>query len=285
MSGWYTTRDTSTWFEASDAQAWNPSAQNVSTGSTIKYSPYTINPHLDAFTNNKTGKSEFGNNEAKIEKHRSVTIPTYTTEKYFELSSPTVSDQNAWNNYVLSNTSDDFNSGWDVPAPTTGVQTMPSVKPEKVAFSRLKRNVDIEEELTKQNLYKTESCQSWIVTGTCRYGVKCQYAHGKDELRTVLRHPKYKTEVCKTFSTTGQCAYGKRCRFVHQLNELRTDQEAAEDISQLEMKLQEISLSLSPDPVFPASGLSQVAVSAETRNPVPVKKGSRLPFLQKLRKL
>jgi len=282
MSGWYTTRDTSTWFEASNAQAWNPTAQNLSTSSTIKYSPYD-NPHMDAFTNNNIGKSEFGMNETKIEKHRSVTIPKYTAEKYFELPSPTVSDQNAWNNFVLSNTSDDFTAGWDAPAPNSGVQSTPSVIPEKVVFSKLKRNIDIEEELTKQNLFKTELCQSWIVTGTCRYGVKCQFAHGKTEVRAVIRHPKYKTEVCKTFSTTGKCSYGKRCRFVHQLNELRGDLEPAEDISQLEMKLQEISLSLAPDPVFPAS--ESVAVSAETRNPVPVKKGSRLPFLQKLRKL
>jgi len=279
LSGWYNTRDTSTWSEASNAQAWIPSTQNIYS-STIKYSPYA-NPDLDAFTNNR----ETGMNEAKIEKHRSVTISSYTAEKYFELSSPTVSDQNAWNNYVLSNTSDDFMSGWDDPVPNPGVQTIPSVNPEKVVFSKLRRNIDIEEQLTKQNLFKTETCQSWRVTGTCRYGVKCQFAHGKDELRPVLRHPKYKTEVCKSFSTTGQCSYGKRCRFIHQFNELRTDPEPEEDISQLEMKLQEISLSLSPDPVFPASGLSQIAISAETRNPVPVKKGSRLPFLQKLRKL
>jgi len=133
MSGWYTTRDTSTWSEASNAQAWIPSTQNIYS-STIKYSPYA-NPDLDAFTNNR----ETGMNEAKIEKHRSVTISSYTAEKYFELSSPTVSDQNAWNNYVLSNTSDDFMSGWDDPVPNPGVQTIPSVNPEKVVFSKIKK--------------------------------------------------------------------------------------------------------------------------------------------------
>ena len=29
----------------------------------------------------------------------------------------------------------------------------------------------------------------------CRYGGKCQFAHGSHELRPVQRHPKYKTEV------------------------------------------------------------------------------------------
>jgi len=77
------------------------------------------------------------------------------------------------------------------------------------------KGVNIEEELTKQDLYKTELCKSWIESGACRYGEKCQFAHGPDELRPVLRHPKYKTEICKTFHTYGTCPYGKRCRFVH----------------------------------------------------------------------
>lgn len=77
--------------------------------------------------------------------------------------------------------------------------------------------VHIEEELSKQNLYKTELCRSFTENGTCRYGHKCQFAHGSHELRPVLRHPKYKTEICKTFSTNGKCPYGNRCRFIHQV--------------------------------------------------------------------
>ena len=42
----------------------------------------------------------------------------------------------------------------------------------------------------KLGLYKTELCRSWEEKGTCRYGTKCQFAHGEDELRTVSRHPK-----------------------------------------------------------------------------------------------
>lgn len=76
--------------------------------------------------------------------------------------------------------------------------------------------VVIEDQLNSQSLYKTELCRSFEETGTCRYGMKCQFAHGKDELRPVLRHPKYKTEICRTFHSTGTCPYGKRCRFIHQ---------------------------------------------------------------------
>lgn len=82
------------------------------------------------------------------------------------------------------------------------------------------KSQEIETELTKQNLYKTELCRNWKETGVCRYGSKCQFAHGDDELRGVLRHPKYKTEICRQYHTTGACSYGKRCRFVHHVSEM-----------------------------------------------------------------
>ncbi|KAK9816485.1 hypothetical protein WJX72_000874 [[Myrmecia] bisecta] len=67
----------------------------------------------------------------------------------------------------------------------------------------------------QDSFYKTELCRSWEETGSCRYGGKCQFAHGPHELRPVQRHPKYKTEVCRTFANTGTCPYGTRCRFIH----------------------------------------------------------------------
>eukprot|EP00028_Trichosphaerium_sp_Am-I-7-wt_P014574 CAMPEP_0168509392 /NCGR_PEP_ID=MMETSP0405-20121227/744_1 /TAXON_ID=498012 /ORGANISM="Trichosphaerium sp, Strain Am-I-7 wt" /LENGTH=267 /DNA_ID=CAMNT_0008526833 /DNA_START=46 /DNA_END=850 /DNA_ORIENTATION=+ len=87
-----------------------------------------------------------------------------------------------------------------------------------------KRNVDIEQQLGQQSRYKTELCRSWVETGSCRYGNKCQFAHGGDELRPLLRHPKYKTEICKTFHTLGTCPYGTRCRFIHHTQERRDDE-------------------------------------------------------------
>lgn len=64
-------------------------------------------------------------------------------------------------------------------------------------------------------LYKTELCRKWITTGTCRYGTKCQFAHGVGELRKLVRHPLYKTSMCKSYQATGICRYGSRCRFIH----------------------------------------------------------------------
>ncbi|GIY09235.1 mRNA decay activator protein ZFP36L1 [Caerostris darwini] len=63
--------------------------------------------------------------------------------------------------------------------------------------------------------YKTELCRPFEESGTCKYGDKCQFAHGLGELRTLTRHPKYKTELCRTFHTTGFCPYGPRCHFIH----------------------------------------------------------------------
>jgi len=90
---------------------------------------------------------------------------------------------------------------------------------------------NIEDEITTQNLYKTELCRSFEETGTCRYGSKCQFAHGRSELRPVLRHPKYKTEVCKTFHTIGTCPYGRRCRFIHISPDIVIDQLSEEESS------------------------------------------------------
>eukprot|EP01095_Lingulamoeba_sp_RSL-Kostka_P009201 TRINITY_DN315_c0_g1_i1.p1 TRINITY_DN315_c0_g1~~TRINITY_DN315_c0_g1_i1.p1 ORF type:complete len:331 (+),score=112.91 TRINITY_DN315_c0_g1_i1:70-1062(+) len=100
----------------------------------------------------------------------------------------------------------------DMVAKNTSPSTSPSPSPSP---SSIKKKNDIEEEISTQNLYKTELCRSFQETGNCRYGSKCQFAHGAEELRPVLRHPKYKTEVCKTYIQTGHCPYGKRCRFIH----------------------------------------------------------------------
>lgn len=66
--------------------------------------------------------------------------------------------------------------------------------------------------------YKTEMCKNWTVSEECRYGRKCQYAHGKEEL-AIFRSPcddKLRTKNCRTFYATKQCMYGSRCMFRHE---------------------------------------------------------------------
>lgn len=69
--------------------------------------------------------------------------------------------------------------------------------------------------------YKTELCRTFEESGACKYGAKCQFAHGAGELRGLSRHPKYKTEPCRTFHTSGICPYGARCHFIHNAEEGR----------------------------------------------------------------
>uniref|UniRef100_H3C924 mRNA decay activator protein ZFP36 n=1 Tax=Tetraodon nigroviridis TaxID=99883 RepID=H3C924_TETNG len=69
--------------------------------------------------------------------------------------------------------------------------------------------------------YKTELCRPFEENGSCKYGDKCQFAHGIHELRSLSRHPKYKTELCRTFHTIGYCPYGPRCHFIHNADERR----------------------------------------------------------------
>ena len=73
---------------------------------------------------------------------------------------------------------------------------------------------------TNSSRYKTELCRPFEENGTCKYGDKCQFAHGVHELRSLNRHPKYKTELCRTFHTIGFCPYGPRCHFVHKADEI-----------------------------------------------------------------
>ena len=68
--------------------------------------------------------------------------------------------------------------------------------------------------------YKTELCKNWIENNSCRYGKKCQFAHGKEELATFKAQAnteeKLRTKNCRTFYKEKQCNYGSRCMFRHE---------------------------------------------------------------------
>lgn len=48
-----------------------------------------------------------------------------------------------------------------------------------------------------------------------RYGKRCRYAHGQEELRPISRSNQYKTKTCKAYHEHGTCSYGIRCTFIH----------------------------------------------------------------------
>lgn len=101
------------------------------------------------------------------------------------------------------------------------LQTQPSGcrSPTSVAAGQALINQAAANNQGNSSRYKTELCRPFEENGTCKYGDKCQFAHGYHELRTLARHPKYKTELCRTFHTTGFCPYGPRCHFIHNSDE------------------------------------------------------------------
>lgn len=67
-----------------------------------------------------------------------------------------------------------------------------------------------------ESKYKTELCRNFELTGRCKYGNKCSYAHGKEELvnkRHINLH--YKSKKCNKFFERGFCEYGARCQYLH----------------------------------------------------------------------
>ncbi|KAA8545575.1 hypothetical protein F0562_020359 [Nyssa sinensis] len=85
-------------------------------------------------------------------------------------------------------------------------------------------------------LYRTEMCRPWEDSGSCRYGSKCQFAHGKEELRP-SRFPnknKSKAQTCKSFTSSESCTHGAKCLSVHhQVGTLiKSEQASASPIEQ-----------------------------------------------------
>ncbi|EOA35451.1 hypothetical protein CARUB_v10020655mg [Capsella rubella] len=103
---------------------------------------------------------------------------------------------------------------------TSQLSNTDSVSSQKLCVSTKEREA-LEVDVYRQGMTKTELCNKWQETGACPYGDNCQFAHGIDELRPVIRHPRYKTEVCRMIVTGAACPYGHRCHFRHSL----TDQE------------------------------------------------------------
>lgn len=73
---------------------------------------------------------------------------------------------------------------------------------------------DSRQQLNKE-LYKTELCESFSTKGYCKYGNKCQFAHGLQELRIKPRATNFRTKPCINWTKLGYCPYGKRCCFKH----------------------------------------------------------------------
>lgn len=64
-------------------------------------------------------------------------------------------------------------------------------------------------------LYKTELCSTFVKSGDCPYGEKCQFAHGENELKSVDRPSNWRSKPCQNWLKKGRCSYNERCCFRH----------------------------------------------------------------------
>jgi hypothetical protein len=298
------------WFTVDSPEAWIPHGSSLSLFNLQDYIPsdYSPNPSEEWF--------KLPSNSSFLDWNNFVPLP----------SPPSNLDPSSiWNDPVPSSVSPRTYP----PAPSNTILKKQSSQPQLATvppgsespqlysprLSPSPRNFDIEVELSRQNLYKTELCRSWVESAICKYGNKCQFAHGQHELRPVIRHPKYKTEICKTFHTNGTCPYGKRCRFVHNPAELRSHMSPSDSLEALPLgghpdnnalpeddeELQQLQerfklANISADPVFYPSTSKTTPVFIP--GPAPDedddviehhasgsnKSGSGLPFFQRLRK-
>mmetsp|Transcript_7979 Transcript_7979/g.18503 ORF Transcript_7979/g.18503 Transcript_7979/m.18503 type:complete len:439 (-) Transcript_7979:183-1499(-) len=81
--------------------------------------------------------------------------------------------------------------------------------------------------------FKTRMCRNFQ-TGGCKYGDRCNFAHGPDEMVGIAKKEKkggkgdkggekdvFKTRLCSTFLEKGSCWYGAACSFAHGKSDLR----------------------------------------------------------------
>ena len=89
------------------------------------------------------------------------------------------------------------------------------------AFTHEHKSFQQEQQSMNDPKYKTELCKKFSDTGTCPYGSKCRFAHGKGELISKMLNSNYKKKPCKTFNENGFCPYGSRCSFKHSERSLK----------------------------------------------------------------
>ena len=61
--------------------------------------------------------------------------------------------------------------------------------------------------------YKTKLCSHYLSKGYCEYKEKCEFAHGKYELRRPMdnMHDTFKSKPCYDYHYQGFCNEGIRC--------------------------------------------------------------------------
>ncbi|XP_009768245.1 uncharacterized protein [Nicotiana sylvestris] len=82
---------------------------------------------------------------------------------------------------------------------------------------------------SENSSHKSDVCRWWGDTSTCRFGSKCRFVHGKEDLRPTAFANRNQSEALSSRSySSGSCAYGPRVRSVHhQVNSAASSTESA----------------------------------------------------------
>ena len=86
---------------------------------------------------------------------------------------------------------------------------------KSTVWTKSNKNKQMSETKIDASKYKTEMCKEWQMTSFCKYGNKCKFAHGKEELNKKFCNSKFKSKLCKSYYNQGFCRYGSRCQFIH----------------------------------------------------------------------
>jgi len=78
-------------------------------------------------------------------------------------------------------------------------------------------------------------CQHFQSEGVCKFGRRCNFAHGPEELMEAPKHNRSKFAYCREFPK-GTCKHGDWCHFAH------SEAELSEDVVQLEAFVQDNNL-------------------------------------------
>ena len=98
-------------------------------------------------------------------------------------------------------------------------------RPKKIFETKEEKERFIQAYLSKE---KTELCKNWEAYYYCKFGDRCSFAHGIEELRIRTDMlPTYKLRQCKQFIEMGLCSYGTRCQFIHNNLTLEKQREAS----------------------------------------------------------
>jgi len=186
--------------------------------------------------------------------------PASATRRYSAQGSPNLPHPNAKQSHMMPHFQLPVGDYQCIQKPSKNLMSVNQRQFTSQPLARRDNFADPNASGTEMARYKTELCRPFEDFGQCRYGTKCQFAHGTAELRTLNRHPRYKTQLCRTFHKEGFCSYGRRCNFIH-------DEERAASQQRPQVLLVPITGVTAPLKVLPGDSSTSSGGSSPLQSP------------------